>query len=67
MSGEWLRIAPDVRLGQNVRVYAFVNLYGCEVGDDSRIGTFVEIGKGARHRAPREDLQPHLYLRGCDH
>jgi acetyltransferase-like isoleucine patch superfamily enzyme len=43
-----VRIAPDVRLGKNVRVFAFVNLYGCEVGDDSRIGTFVEIQKGAR-------------------
>jgi UDP-2-acetamido-3-amino-2,3-dideoxy-glucuronate N-acetyltransferase len=43
-----LRIAPDVRLGKNVKVFAFVNLYGCEVGDDSRIGTFVEIQKGAR-------------------
>ena len=43
-----LRIAPDVKLGQNVRIYAFVNLYGCEIGDDSRIGTFVEIQKGAR-------------------
>jgi len=43
-----LRIAPDVRLGKNVRCFAFVNLYGCEVGDDSRIGTFVEIQKGAR-------------------
>ncbi len=47
MNDAWLRIAPDVRLGQNVKVYAFVNLYGCEVGDDSRIGTFVEIQKGA--------------------
>lgn len=47
MSDAWLRIAPDVRLGQNVKIYAFVNLYGCEVGDDSRIGTFVEIQKGA--------------------
>jgi UDP-2-acetamido-3-amino-2,3-dideoxy-glucuronate N-acetyltransferase len=43
-----VRIAPDVRLGRDVRVYAFVNLYGCEVGDESRIGTFVEIQKGAR-------------------
>src|SRR5215471_13952831 len=43
-----IRIAPDVRLGRNVRIFAFVNLYGCEVGDDSRIGTFVEIQKGAR-------------------
>jgi len=43
-----LRIAPDVRLGRDVRLVGFVNLYGCEVGDGSRIGTFVEIQKGAR-------------------
>ena len=43
-----LRIAPDVKLGRNVRVVAFVNLYGCEIGDDSRIGTFVEIQKNAK-------------------
>jgi len=41
-------IAADVRLGEGVRIYAFTNLYGCEVGDESRIGTFVEIQKGAR-------------------
>jgi acetyltransferase-like isoleucine patch superfamily enzyme len=35
-------------LGQNVKIYAFVNLYGCEIGDESKIGTFVEIQKGAR-------------------
>ena len=40
-----IRIAPDVKLGQNVKIYAFVNLYGCEIGDDSRVGTFVEIQK----------------------
>jgi UDP-2-acetamido-3-amino-2,3-dideoxy-glucuronate N-acetyltransferase len=45
---EYSRIAPDVKLGRDVKVYAFVNLYGCEVGDESRIGTFVEIQKGAR-------------------
>ena len=44
---EFARIAPDVKLGRDVKVYAFVNLYGCEVGDESRIGTFVEIQKGA--------------------
>jgi len=43
-----LRVAPDVRLGRNVRLFAFVNLYGCEIGDDTRVGTFVEIQKGAR-------------------
>ena len=42
------RIAPDVKLGKGAKVYAFTNLYGCEVGDDSKIGAFVEIQKGAR-------------------
>ncbi|HZR21745.1 MAG TPA: acyltransferase [Verrucomicrobiae bacterium] len=41
-------IAPDVKLGQRVKIYAFTNLYGCEIGDDTKIGTFVEIQKGAR-------------------
>lgn len=41
-------IAPDVRLGKNVRIYSFTNLYGCEIGDDVKIGTFVEIQKGAK-------------------
>jgi acetyltransferase-like isoleucine patch superfamily enzyme len=41
------KIAPDVKLGQGVIVYDFVNLYGCEIGDDSKIGTFVEIQKGS--------------------
>jgi acetyltransferase-like isoleucine patch superfamily enzyme len=45
---EFARIAPDVKLGRDVRLYAFVNLYGCEIGDESRIGTFVEIQKGVR-------------------
>src|ERR1041385_7849574 len=40
-------IAPAVTLGKNVRVRAFVNLYGCTIGDDVRLGTFVEIQKGA--------------------
>jgi UDP-2-acetamido-3-amino-2,3-dideoxy-glucuronate N-acetyltransferase len=43
-----LRIAPDVKLGRGVRLAAFVNLYGCEIGDDVKVGTFVEIQKGAR-------------------
>ena len=42
------RIAPDVKLGQRVKIFAFTNLYGCEIGDDVKIGTFVEIQKGAR-------------------
>jgi acetyltransferase-like isoleucine patch superfamily enzyme len=42
-----IRIASDVKLGRDVKIYAFVNLYGCEIGDESKIGTFVEIQKGA--------------------
>jgi acetyltransferase-like isoleucine patch superfamily enzyme len=40
-------IAPDVKLGQNVKLSKFINLYGCEIGDDSKIGAFVEIQKNA--------------------
>jgi acetyltransferase-like isoleucine patch superfamily enzyme len=39
----FLRIAANVRLGRNVTIHCFVNLYGCQIGDDSRIGSFVEI------------------------
>jgi acetyltransferase-like isoleucine patch superfamily enzyme len=42
------RIAADVKLGRNVRIYSFTNLYGCEIGDDVKIGTFVEIQKGVK-------------------
>jgi len=45
--GDYCRIAPDVKLGHNVVFHAFVNLYGCSIGDNSRIGTFVEIQKNA--------------------
>jgi UDP-2-acetamido-3-amino-2,3-dideoxy-glucuronate N-acetyltransferase len=38
----------DVKLGRDVKIYDFVNLYGCEIGDESKIGAFVEIQKGAR-------------------
>jgi acetyltransferase-like isoleucine patch superfamily enzyme len=48
MDASTIRIAPDVKLGRNVRLYAYVNLYGCEIGDETRIGTFVEIQKGAK-------------------
>lgn len=44
---EFCRIADNVKLGQNVIYHAFVNLYGCSIGDNSRIGTFVEIQKNA--------------------
>jgi len=54
-------IAPDVKLGQGVRVYSFTNLYGCEIGDDSKIGTFVEIQKGARIGA-RCKISSHSFI-----
>jgi len=44
---EFVTITDDVELGEDVRIYSFVNLYGCSIGDHSRIGTFVEIQKGA--------------------
>src|ERR1041384_3975462 len=47
-SGQFCVVAPDVVLGRDVSIYNFVNLYGCEIGDNSRIGSFVEIQKGAR-------------------
>jgi UDP-2-acetamido-3-amino-2,3-dideoxy-glucuronate N-acetyltransferase len=37
-----------VKLGRNVRIHAFVNLYGCEIGDETQLGTFVEVQKGAK-------------------
>lgn len=61
VAGEYLRIAPDVKLGENVRIYAFVNLYGCEIGDDSRVGTFVEIQKGA-HIGRRVKVSSHTFI-----
>jgi acetyltransferase-like isoleucine patch superfamily enzyme len=44
---EFGRIAPDVKLGKDVRLFGFVNLYGCSIGDNCKIGTFVEIQKNA--------------------
>jgi acetyltransferase-like isoleucine patch superfamily enzyme len=58
---EFSRIAPDVKLGRNVRIHAFVNLYGCEIGDDTRIGTFVEIQKNARIGA-RCKISSHTFI-----
>lgn len=42
------RIAEDVKLGKNVKLCDFINLYGCEIGDNTKIGTFVEIQKKAK-------------------
>lgn len=48
MPGQFCVIAPDVKLGRDVKIHHFVNLYGCEIGDGSSIGSFVEIQKGSR-------------------
>lgn len=48
VNADYSRIASDVVLGKDVKIYAFVNLYGCEIGDESKIGTFVEIQKGVK-------------------
>ena len=45
---EYLCVAPDVKLGEGVKLSKFINLYGCEVGDNTKIGAFVEIQKNAR-------------------
>jgi acetyltransferase-like isoleucine patch superfamily enzyme len=61
VKGDFIRIAPDVKLGNDVRIYAFVNLYGCEIGDESRIGTFVEIQKGAKI-GKRVKISSHTFI-----
>ena len=55
------RIAPDVKLGKDVRLHAFVNLYGCDIGDETSIGTFVEIQKGVKIGA-RCKIQSHTFI-----
>ena len=44
---QWVCIASDVKLGKDVRLSKFINLYGCEIGDETKIGAFVEIQKNA--------------------
>ena len=58
---EFCAIADDVVLGRDVQIYNFVNLYGCEIGDETRIGTFVEIQKGARVGA-RCKISSHTFI-----
>ena len=55
------RIASDVKLGKDVKIYNFVNLYGCEIGDHTRIGAFVEIQKNARI-GKRCKIQSHTFI-----
>lgn len=58
---EFARVSSDVKLGHNVKIFAFVNLYGCEIGDESKIGTFVEIQKGAKIGA-RVKVSSHTFI-----
>jgi len=44
---DMLRVAPDVKLGKDVKLAGFINLYGCEIGDGTKIGAFVEVQKNA--------------------
>jgi UDP-2-acetamido-3-amino-2,3-dideoxy-glucuronate N-acetyltransferase len=60
-SSDYKRISNDVRLGRNVQIYAFVNLYGCEIGDETRVGTFVEVQKGAKI-GPRCKISSHTFI-----
>lgn len=54
-------IAQDVRLGRDVRIHPFANLYGCEIGDETRIGAFVEVQKGAKIGA-RCKISSHTFI-----
>ncbi len=60
-AANFIRIAPDVRLGKDVVLNAFVNLYGCQIGDETRIGTFVEIQKNAQVGA-RCKIHSHSFI-----
>jgi acetyltransferase-like isoleucine patch superfamily enzyme len=55
------RLIEDVTFGENVVVYSFTNLYGCQIGDNTRIGPFVEIQQGARIGASCK-IQSHAFI-----
>jgi acetyltransferase-like isoleucine patch superfamily enzyme len=58
---EFCSIAPDVKLGKGVRLSTFINLYGCSVGDETKIGAFVEIQKNA-HVGNRCKVSSHTFV-----
>ena len=58
---EYCRIASDVKLGKDVSIQAFVNLYGCTIGDRTKIGTFVEIQKNA-HVGNNVKVSSHTFI-----
>ena len=57
----WQRVAPDVKVGVGVRIYDFVNLYGCDIGDGCQIGPFVEIQHGVK-LGQRVKVQSHTFI-----
>ena len=61
MASKFICVTEDVKLGKNVKIYNFVNLYGCEIGDNTKIGTFVEIQKGAKIGANCK-IQSHTFI-----
>ncbi|WP_291322053.1 acyltransferase [Desulfonatronospira sp.] len=61
MSESLKKIAQDVKIGKDVRIFDFVNLYGCEIGDETKIGTFVEIQKGVKI-GRRCKIQSHTFI-----
>jgi acetyltransferase-like isoleucine patch superfamily enzyme len=58
---EYLCIAPDVKLGKDVRLSKFINLYGCEIGDETKIGAFVEVQKKA-YIGKRCKISSHTFI-----
>ena len=61
MGFEFSRVAPDVELGRDVKIHGFVNLYGCRLGDETRVGAFVEIQRGATVGA-RCKISSHTFI-----
>lgn len=61
MSESLKKIAQDVKLGRDVKIFDFVNLYGCEIGDETKVGTFVEIQKGVKI-GKRCKIQSHSFI-----
>ena len=61
MRGEFCLIGADVKLGRDVAIYHFVNLYGCEIGDGTKVGSFVEIQKGV-HVGRNCKISSHTFI-----
>jgi UDP-2-acetamido-3-amino-2,3-dideoxy-glucuronate N-acetyltransferase len=60
-SGNYVRVSPTVQMGRNVVIHCFANLYGCLIGDETRIGAFVEIQAGA-HIGSRCKISSHSFI-----